>query len=640
MAPIIARVASEIGDPKPPHWKTVSGWHTLMERVDFATKLPLCPRYSERGTVGPRLPIVVTNIVFDAINQIFLTTQQHDCRSIYDAVVAEIGRRNLSLPPEDHLNPPHRSTIYRWIRSIDGITRKRFRESKRAAALAYSPVGQGPRADEPNAVWEIDHCKIDLIVVTNDGIPIGRPWLTMVLDRYSRAIIGYYLTFDPPSAHSVMACLRHAIMPKVGTLERYPNLKIDYPFYGLPKVVVVDNGLEFHSASFVSAMHDLGIHIEYAPAFRPQWKGRIERSFGTIARRLFHQIPGTTRSNVRKRGDKNPVADACLTYAEIEGTLLDFITNDYSVSPHKGIGNTPKSAYLDSGFRPLLPSSVRDLDILLLCETTRVARHDGISLHRLQYNSTDISRIRSANNGSIRLKVKFDPTELGHIFVQDPKSGLYISIPAVDQEYAKGLSLAQHKTILRESDQDLRKKVDAKKLCTTRDNIRRRMNSFIQTPRLRPSMMKERFNSLSHGGGTMGEITRLVSATPDERTNFNKIIEEADNTEPSSSADTSGFTYHVLGSEKRSHPSHSPQPRSATTTSITEAANIAPKKRGKSRSGPKKGRVGELNRDNEKAAGEPTEASSGGLQGTLPDVSDDELEALFGQSTERFSGKM
>lgn len=43
---------------------------------------------------------------------------------------------------------------------------------------------------------------------------MGRPWLTTVIDTYSRAIVGINLGYDALSSSVVALALRNAILPK------------------------------------------------------------------------------------------------------------------------------------------------------------------------------------------------------------------------------------------------------------------------------------------------------------------------------------------------------------------------------------------------------------------------------------------
>jgi len=64
----------------------------------------------------------------------------------------------------------------------------------------------------------------------------------------------------------------------------------------------------------------------------------------------------------------------------------------------------------------------------------------------LFYNRNELSILRRETKGQ-KVKIKYDPTDISVIYVADSKNGLFIPVPAVDQEYTQGLSLFQHDVI-------------------------------------------------------------------------------------------------------------------------------------------------------------------------------------------------
>lgn len=60
-----------------------------------------------------------------------------------------------------------------------------------------------------NQVWQVDHTRSDVLVVDQSGSLLGRPWLTIVVDTYSRCMMGIHLGFDAPSAG---LCVWHYVM--------------------------------------------------------------------------------------------------------------------------------------------------------------------------------------------------------------------------------------------------------------------------------------------------------------------------------------------------------------------------------------------------------------------------------------------
>ena len=57
------------------------------------------------------------------------------------------------------------------------------------------------------------HTPLDIWLVCPDG-KAAKPWLTIVIDDYSRAVAGYFLSFEAPSSLHTSLALRQAIWRK------------------------------------------------------------------------------------------------------------------------------------------------------------------------------------------------------------------------------------------------------------------------------------------------------------------------------------------------------------------------------------------------------------------------------------------
>lgn len=86
---------------------------------------------------------------------------------------------------------------------------------KKAKNKFQPKPGSFPDVAFPLDVIQIDHTPVDIILVDDKTRqPIGRPWLTIAIDIYSRMICGYYLSLDAPSEISVAMCVSHCVLPK------------------------------------------------------------------------------------------------------------------------------------------------------------------------------------------------------------------------------------------------------------------------------------------------------------------------------------------------------------------------------------------------------------------------------------------
>lgn len=124
-------------------------------------------------------------------------------------------------------------------------------------------------AEAPNAIWQADHTLLDILVQQEDGEP-GRPWLSIVIDDYSRSIAGYYLTWDAPSAIQTALALRQAIWRKTEPL---------WTICGIPDILYVDNGSDFTSQHIEQVAADLKIRLAFSIPGKPRGRGKVERFF-------------------------------------------------------------------------------------------------------------------------------------------------------------------------------------------------------------------------------------------------------------------------------------------------------------------------------------------------------------------------
>lgn len=97
-------------------------------------------------------------------------------------------------------------------------------------AFQRSPKERQLRPDTPKTrralgIVQADHTPVDLIVVDEvNRLPIGRPWVTIIFDVATRAVLGFHATLEAPSAASVAMALSMACLPKSKWLQ---SLAID-----------------------------------------------------------------------------------------------------------------------------------------------------------------------------------------------------------------------------------------------------------------------------------------------------------------------------------------------------------------------------------------------------------------------------
>ncbi|MBV8855362.1 MAG: transposase [Acidobacteria bacterium] len=479
LTPIIEQVTREIGDENPPSWNTLYRWfrnyeasgrsvHALVPATD--RRVSGKPRFSP----NPDISNAVVNIINAVIEEKFLSRHRPTIASVWETVVARIASENEFRNAAEQLPIPHRTSIYRRVKKLDPYDVMRARFGPRIADQRFDAVGQGPRPSRPLERVEIDHTKLDLLVVDPMlRLPVGRPWLTLAVDKFSRMIIGFYMSFHPPGYLSVAQCLLHAIRPKNYVRERFPQIVNTWDAYGLPETIVTDNALEFHSKNFEDACLQIGVIIQYAKIRRGQDKGTVERALRTHNQQLLHGQPGTTFSNVLDCGDYDPASNAVISVEALDEMIHTYVIDVHNQREHRGLRDIPARVWraATAEWPPALPPRHTDLSVLLGSVVRRTVSASGIELHTLFYNSDELALIRRRLKRGERVTVKIDPTDLSLIWVADRERRTYVPVPAVNQEYTRNLSLWQHNVIRSYARRVLKIHTDIIGLCRAKARI-------------------------------------------------------------------------------------------------------------------------------------------------------------------------
>ncbi len=373
------------------------------------------------------------------------------------------------------------------------------RKGKRAADYCYRITGNGIKTHHILERVEVDHTEADVMVVDpENGLVIGRPYITELLDIHSRYPLGFEIGFEPPSELSVMRALRHAIWPKTNINEEFPNIKNRWEAYGIPSTLVCDNALEFHSSQLRRMCMELNIELIFCPKKEPHYKGCVERFLSTINHSVCHKIRGTTYSNIVERGDYDSQGLACITIDELKELIYTWTIDVYGQDIHSTLMATPSSIW-QKGLNerePLLPESKAALNLILTREYKRKLSHEGIRLCQLLYNSEALRFMRIRNGNHAKVSIRVDLDNIGAIWVYDDYVGEYILITCTNSEYADGLSFLQHRAILDQKRKDGQQSYDEESLLDAKERLRIKLQN-IYNEKKRPITKRKNAARLS-----------------------------------------------------------------------------------------------------------------------------------------------
>jgi putative transposase len=426
---------------------------------------------------GPKEKLIqkeVDLLIDEVMDSLYKRRELSNPKKVFYGVIHKIDEKNQERTEEDKLKFPSISTIRRRINDTDSYERDKVRLGHAAARVKYGSVQMLQKPKYPLQRVEIDHTRLDLIVLDKNKLSLKRPTITTVLDKYTGYPLGVYVGFEPPSYTAVMNCLLHAFAPKTYLKEQFPSVKNDWLAYGIPELLVVDRGKEFKSKHLSEACFQLGIELDFNPPRKPWYKGSIERHFRTLNEGLVHQLPGTTFSNILKKGDYDPEKNAVLELREFLEILHIFIVDIYAQESRGNYISSPAQMWkkaIENGFVPAIPSSKLDWKIALMKLGTGTIQNNGIRKDLLYYQSKELQDLKfrlTLKGKSHKVKYKIDPTNISKIYVYDELNMDYIEVLCTDQKYSLNLNEYSHKVFIENARDESKKHVNHSDIAAAR----------------------------------------------------------------------------------------------------------------------------------------------------------------------------
>ena len=419
---------------------------------DFRSLVP--SYYKCGGKNKPRLHQKIVDYINNTIEEVYKDGRRITIKDLRMEVLWRIEEYNKYS--SEKLTCPSLATFARYVSKIPEYELIAKRIGKRSADNQFAQVGNGVTVRYPLERVEIDYTIGDAIL-DEKGEALGRPYVIIAIDK----LTGYPVGLSAGISNGVgwpevMNCIKHIITDKSYTKTMYPFIENEWKAFGVPKTIVVDNGLEFKNKAMEDACYQLGFVLQYCPPKVPKWKGSIERFFGSLNLGLFHILPGTTRSNPTELGDdENPQKNACISFSLFLALLHKWVIDVYAQDLNKGVGGIPAKLWEHAiQAHPVAwPGDTSEIAILLGKKTYRKISRRGIELNALRYNSIELNRLllkfNTENNGlNESFKVKYDPHDIGYLYVYDHLiNKKWIKVPCTNPEYANGLSEWEHNEI-------------------------------------------------------------------------------------------------------------------------------------------------------------------------------------------------
>lgn len=311
---------------------------------------------------------------------------------------ASVHRRVASVAEQKGWKVPSYSLVTEIIRSLSPAIVTLAHEGTKQYKETYDLIHRR-EATRPNEIWQADHSQLKIFLLNDEGKP-AKPWVTVIIDDYSRSVVGYFLTFKSPSTLITSLALRQALWRK-GDAR--------WPMCGIPETFYTDHGSDFTSLHMEQVSADLKMSLIFSMAGQPRGRGRIERFFQTITQLLLCELPGYAP----RKSSVPPPTSKLLTLPEFERRFHEFLLTNYHHRIHSVTGTSPLTRWEAGGFLPQMPESVEQLDLLLLTVAkTRKVRQDGIHFQGLRYLDLTLAAYVGED-----VTIRYDPRDMAELRV-------------------------------------------------------------------------------------------------------------------------------------------------------------------------------------------------------------------------------
>lgn len=407
----------------------VSGGHEI---------LALAPRHIDKGNRSQRL----------SAEQ--LAAMEHVRQTFYATPRAPNGKAALrelqTYCEQASIKCPSYPTFLNHLKTHEDDAMRKIRYGKRIAyqnqqfyyTLSYDTPRHGVR---PFECVHIDHTLLDIeLKCRRTGLPLGRPWLSLMVDAFSRRIMAMHLGFHPPDRSAVLMALRAFV-------KRWNRL---------PQLLMTDNGKDLVSQDVKHFLTSMGVHFRLRPAGQPRVGSPMERLFGTLNTQLVHNLEGNTEltKNVRMlSGAHLPRRLANWNLENLYTVLEHWAYEFYDQQVHPALDISPREAFQralrETGERPHRAIAFNQDFLIATCPTVDrggervVDRQRGVKVHNFYYQSPHFDSVLLARK---KFPVRYDPHDVSRVFVQLP-SRQWIEARSMQLQHLPRLNVRQLEAI-------------------------------------------------------------------------------------------------------------------------------------------------------------------------------------------------
>ena len=295
-------------------------------------------RYADQPEIGEGINIDESDkkIFRASISLFYETSKRNPLKTAYKLMLkksyveendyAEDGSKRTKL-----ISPGERPTFNQfkyWYEQEFDIEKALVARKGEKAYLLENRAVLGTSTAEvigPGSRFQIDATVADVYIVSsfNPNWIVGRPVVYVIVDVFSRMIVGVYVGLEGPSWLGAMMALVNSATSKVSFCQEH-DISItedQWPCFHIPYTLLADRG-EILGSPVETLSSNLHVKIENTASYRADWKGIIESQFRIIHAYVKPFVPGYIDVDFRKRGGKDYRLDGKLTIKDFTKIVI------------------------------------------------------------------------------------------------------------------------------------------------------------------------------------------------------------------------------------------------------------------------------------------------------------------------------
>lgn len=297
-------------------------------------------RPSRYGINGINIDENTKQIFKVALKKYYLSSKQNSLMDAYKFMLKEFYAENLYFEngvervilKDENAIPTIGQFKYWYKKEYDAPEILKARKGEKRFNKDHRAVLNNSQSEVfgPGSRYQIDATVGDIYLVSevNRDWIIGRPVIYLVVDVFSRMVVGMYIGLEGPSWTGAIMALKNVVTDKKAYCAEY-GIHIEeeqWPCNHLPEILLADKG-EFEGYNVDRLVKAFNLHVENTASFRADWKGIVERKFRTIQTKVKPLLPGYIDIDFKERGARDYRLDATLTLREFNQIMIKQVLN-------------------------------------------------------------------------------------------------------------------------------------------------------------------------------------------------------------------------------------------------------------------------------------------------------------------------